>query len=154
MEQRLSFITLGVADLDRARSFYERLGWTAARAGQGLGIVFFQLGGLVLALYPRHELAKDADAPENPAGGWKGWFNIGAPAGGFSGVTLAYNARSREDAVTVMAEALAAGASLTKPLQEVFWGGYSGYFADPDGHLWEVVHNPHAKLEADGSIRI
>ena len=97
MEQRLSFITLGVADLDRARSFYERLGWTAARAGQGLGIVFFQLGGLVLALYPRHELAKDADAPENPAGG-------------FSGVTLAYNARSREDAVTVMAEALAAGA--------------------------------------------
>lgn len=141
MDQRLSFITLGVADLDRSRSFYERLGWRPSRAGEGLGIVFFQLGGLVLALYPRNELAKDADVPDSPPGG-------------FSGVTLAYNTRTRDEADAVMAQALTAGASLKKPLQAVFWGGYSGYFADPDGHLWEVVHNPHANLAADGSIRL
>jgi uncharacterized protein len=141
MEQRLSFVTLGVADLARSRAFYERLGWKPARAGEGLGIVFFQLGGMVLALFPRDELAKDANVADSPSGG-------------FSGVTLAYNARSREDADAAMAEALAAGAALTKPLEEVFWGGYSGYFADPDGHLWEVVHNPHATIAADGSLRL
>jgi catechol 2,3-dioxygenase-like lactoylglutathione lyase family enzyme len=141
MEQRLSFVTLGVADLERSSAFYQRLGWTPARAGQGLGIVFFQLGGIVLGLFPRHELAKDAGVADTPAGG-------------FSGMTLAHNTRSREEADAVMAQALAAGAVLTKPLQTVFWGGYTGYFADPDGHLWEVCHNPQAQLAEDGSLRI
>jgi catechol 2,3-dioxygenase-like lactoylglutathione lyase family enzyme len=139
MEQRISFITLGVADLARAKAFYEALGWKASKSGEGLGIVFFQAGGQVFALFPREELAKDAGV-EN------------TPAGGFSGVTLAHNVRSKEAADAVMAEALAAGASPVKPLHDVFWGGYSGYFADPDGHLWEVCYNPYSKFGDDGSV--
>lgn len=141
MEQRISFITLGVADLDRAKGFYERLGWKASRNGEGLGIVFFQAGGMVFALYPRQELADDAQV-EN------------TPAGGFSGITLAHNVRSREAANAVMAEAVSAGARVVKPLHDVFWGGYSGYFADLDGHLWEVCFNPFAKFGQDGSIHL
>jgi catechol 2,3-dioxygenase-like lactoylglutathione lyase family enzyme len=139
MEQRVSIVTLGVADLKRSREFYERLGWRRSMANSE-GIVFFQAGGMALALYPREELAKDA--------------NIAADGHGFSGISLAYNARDRAEVDSVLAKALAAGASLLKPTQDAFWGGYSGYFADPDGFLWEVAWNPFFAIAEDGSIRI
>ena len=139
MEQRVSIITLGVADLKRSREFYERLGWRQSPAGSD-GIVFFQAVGVALALFPRSELAKDANVSDS------------APA--FSGFSLAYNARSREDVDAVLAEAVAAGAMLLKPAQEAFWGGYSGYFSDPDGFLWEVAWNPFFPIASDGSIQL
>jgi uncharacterized protein len=139
MEQRVSIVTLGVADLKRSREFYERLGWRRSMTGAE-GIVFFQAGGMALALFPRHELAQDA--------------NTAADGHGFSGFSLAYNARSREEVDSVLAEALAAGAKLLKPAEEAFWGGYSGYFSDPDGFLWEVAWNPSFPVAEDGSIRI
>ncbi len=104
------------------------------------GIIFFQAGGMALALYPRSELAKDA--------------NIAREGRGFSGITLAYNSRSRDEVNAVLAEAQAAGAKLLKPAQEAFWGGYSGYFADPDDFLWEVAWNPSFSIAEDGSIRL
>ena len=139
MEQRVSLITLGVADLQRSREFYERLGWRRSMANAE-GVVFFQTGGMALALYPRHELAKDA--------------NVSAHGDGFSGISLAYTARTRAEVDAVLHEAEAAGAKLVKPAQEAFWGGYSGYFADPDGFLWEVAWNPSFPIAADGSIQI
>jgi uncharacterized protein len=139
MEQRLSIVTLGVADLVRSREFYERLGWKRSMANSD-GIVFFQSGGIAIALYPREELAKDA--------------NVSVEGHGFGGITLAHNARSREDVDSVLAEAQAAGARVLKPAQDVFWGGYSGYFADPDGFLWEIVWNPFFPLAANGAIQI
>jgi uncharacterized protein len=139
MEQRLSIITLGVSDLARSREFYERLGWRRSMA-KAEGIVFFQAGGMALALYPRQELAKDA--------------NVSADGHGFSGITLAYNARSREQVDAVLAEVQRAGAKILKPAQEAFWGGYSGYFADPDGFLWGVAWNPFFPLAQDGAIQI
>lgn len=139
MEQRVSLITLGVADLERSREFYERMGWRRSMK-QTEGIVFFQTGGMGLALYPRDELAKDA--------------NLSADGAGFCGMTLAYNARSREEVDVVLAQAQAAGAKLLKPAKEAFWGGHSGYFSDPDGFSWEVAWNPSFRIEPDGSIRI
>jgi uncharacterized protein len=139
MEQRVSIVTLGVADLARSREFYERMGWRRAMA-KSEGIVFFQAGGMALALYPRHELAKDA--------------NVEADSEGFSGVTLAYNTRSREEVDAVLAEAEHAGAKILKPAKEAFWGGYSGYFSDLDGFFWEVAWNPFFSIAADGAIRI
>ena len=139
MEQRVSIITLGVANLQRSREFYERLGWQRSML-QAEDIVFFQTGGMALALYPRDELAKDANMPSE--------------VGGFSGMTLAYNGRDREEVDAVLAQAQAAGAKLVKPAQEAFWGGYSGYFSDPDGFLWEVAWNPFFRITEDGSIRI
>jgi uncharacterized protein len=139
MEQRISIITLGVADLVRSREFYERLGWRRSMSNAE-GIVFFQAGGMALALFPRNELAKDA--------------NIPADGQGFSGITVAHNARSRQEVDSVLAEAMIAGAKLLKPAQDVFWGGYSGYFSDPDGFLWEVAWNPHFPISDDGSIQI
>lgn len=139
MEQRVSIITLGVADLKRSREFYERLGWRRSMANNE-DIIFFQAGGIALALYPRHELAKDANA---------------IPGGeGFNGMTLAHNARNHEEVDSVLKEAVAAGAKLIKPAQVAFWGGYSGYFSDPDGFLWEVAWNPFFAIAEDGSIRI
>ena len=139
MEQRVSIITLGVANLQRSREFYERLGWRRSMA-QADGIVFFQAGGMALALFPREELAKDADiAPEGD---------------GFKGISLAYNARNRAEVDSVLEDAEAAGAKLLKPAQEAVWGGYSGYFSDPDGFLWEVAWNPSFRMAEDGSIRI
>ena len=138
MEQRISIVTLGVSDLMRSREFYERLGWR--RSGNSDGIVFFQAGGMALALYPREELAKDANVP--------------AEGQGFGGMTLAYNARSREEVDTVLAEAQRAGARLMKAAADAFWGGYSGYFSDPDGFLWEVAWNPFFPIAEDGSIKI
>jgi len=139
MEQRVSIVTLGVADLTRSREFYERLGWRRSMANAE-GIVFFQTGGMALALYPRHELAKDA--------------NVAADGHGFSGVSLAYNARNREEVDSVLAEAKSVGARILKPAQEAFWGGYSGYFSDPDGFLWEVAWNPSFPISEDGAIQI
>jgi hypothetical protein len=132
-------VTLGVANLERSREFYEQLGWRRSMA-KAEGIVFFQAGGMALALYPRWELAKDA--------------NIVEEGRGFGGITLAYNARSREEVDAVLNEAAAAGAKILKPAQDAFWGGYSGYFSDPDGFPWEIAWNPSFAIAADGSIRL
>ncbi len=139
MEQRLSLITLGVTNLAQSTEFYERLGWRRSMT-KAQGIVFFQLGGIGLALFPRGELAKDA--------------NISAEGQGFSGISLAFNARTRQEVDSVLAQAAAAGAKILKPAVEAFWGGYSGYFADLDGFLWEVAWNPQFPIAVDGSIHI
>jgi hypothetical protein len=136
MEQRVSLITLGVKDLSQSREFYERLGWRRSMA-KTEGIVFFQAGGVALALYPREELAKEA--------------NVSSEGRGFNGMTLAYNTRNREEVDSVMAQAQRAGAKLLKPAQEAFWGGYSGYFSDPDGSCgrWPGIHLSRSpKMEA------
>lgn len=139
MDQRVSLVTLGVAELERAAHFYEEgLGWK--RKGDTEGVVFFQLPGSILALWPRSALAEDAGI---------------APTGsGFSSIALAYNARSRAEVDAVIAEAKAAGGKVLKPAAETFWGGYSGYFADPDGHVWEVAHNPGWTLDSVGRVTI
>ncbi|MEQ1619592.1 MAG: VOC family protein [Terricaulis sp.] len=139
MEPRISIITLGVADLARARVFYESMGFRASSASQG-DIVFFQAGALALALYPRAALAEDATMEEAGAG--------------FRGVTIAHNVRTKEKVGAVLAEAQAAGGRVVKPAQDVFWGGHSGYFADPDGHLWEVAWNPFLPLAEDGALKL
>ncbi len=140
MEQRLTIVTLGVADLDRSRSFYlDRLGWTEVDQPSD-GIVFIQMAAMVLGLFPLANLAADIgiDVPaEGPTSG---------------GITLAYNTSSETETDEVLAEAVAAGAELIKPAEKVFWGGYSGYFADPDGHLWEVAYNPFTLPSPDGSF--
>ena len=138
MEQRLSLVTLGVADLDRARRFYEALGWR--RSNDQAEVVFFQAGGMVLALWSREALAEDAGVP--------------AQGSGFRGIALAYNTRTRDEVDTVLAEAKAAGAEILKPAEDAFWGGYTGYFADPDGHLWEVAWNPDWTITEDGGTRL
>ena len=138
MEQRLSVVTLGVADLDRSQRFYEALGWP--RGNSHAQVVFFQLNGIVLSLYARQNLAEDAKLP--------------AAGQGFSGITLAYNARDRGEVEAVLAEARRAGGEILKEAQDVFWGGYSGYFADPDGHLWEVAWNPEWELTETGDVRL
>ena len=138
MEPRLSIITLGVADIARSRAFYEALGFKASSASQET-VTFFSAGGVVLALYGRHELAADALAADEGRNG-------------FSGVTLAHNCRSEAEVDAVLAEACRVGATLRKPGQKVFWGGYSGYFSDPDGHLWEVAHNPFVPFADDGRL--
>ncbi len=137
MPPRLSLVTLGVADIDRSRHFYEAWGWKASSASQP-EVVFFQANGLALALFGRAALAADAHVEDTPTG--------------FSGVTLAYNCRSRTEADEVFARVIAAGARSLKPPQDVFWGGYSGYFADPDGHLWEVAWNPFFPLDERGNL--
>jgi catechol 2,3-dioxygenase-like lactoylglutathione lyase family enzyme len=139
MEQRLSLVTLGVADLERARRFYEDgLGWR--RGNNHPEVVFYQIGGAVLALWRRDALAQDAHLPD--------------AGSGFGGIALAYNARTREEVDAVLAEAEAAGAKILKPAEDAFWGGYSGYFADPDGHVWEVAWNPEWTIADDGSVRL
>ena len=118
MEQRVSLITLGVSDLNRSREFYERLGWHRSMA-KAEGVVFFQTGGMALALYPRHDLARDA--------------NIAPEGHGFNGISLAYNTRTRAEVDSLLEEAQAAGAKVIQPAQEAFWGGYSGYFLTQTG---------------------
>ena len=138
MEQRISLITLGVSDLARSRRFYESLGWTTqARAEDD--VVFFQAGGMIVALWSRAALAEDSGVQDR---------------GGWGGVTLAHNVRSPEEVDAVVAEAEAAGATIVRPGAETFWGGYSGVFVDPDGHPWEVAHNPHWRISEDGSISL
>jgi uncharacterized protein len=139
MEPRISIVTLGIDDLYRSRSFYERLGWRRCMT-KADGIAFFRAGGMLLALYPRHELAKDANLPDD--------------SHGFSRFTLAYNARTREEVDSVLEEAEAAGAKILKPAEDAFWGGYSGYFSDPDGFAWEVAWNPSFEIAEDGSVQV
>ena len=138
MDQRVSLVTLGVADLDRARRFYEALGWTSPSVPDD-GVVFFQCGGMVLALWGRASLAEDS-AVVDP--------------GGWGGVTLAYNVGSPEEVDAVLAEARGAGATVGREGAPTFWGGYSGVFVDPDGHPWEVAHNPHWTIADDGSVTL
>ena len=138
MEQRVSLITLGVRDLARARAFYEALGWTTG-AAPGDDVVFFQTGGLIVALWGRAELAEDSGVEDG---------------GGWGGITLAHNVRSPAEVDAVLAEAEEAGASISRHGATTFWGGYSGVFLDPDGHPWEVAHNPGWTVAADGSIRL
>jgi uncharacterized protein len=139
VEQRVSLITLGVTDLVRARGFYEALGWKT-NADEDDDVVFFQAGGLVVALWDRRKLAADSGVAENGEG--------------FGGVTLAYIVRGPEQVDAVLKEAKAAGATITRDAGTTFWGGYSGVFVDPDGYPWEVAHNPHWTLHDDGSVSL
>jgi uncharacterized protein len=138
MEQRLSLITLGVADLERARAFYEALGWRSP-TDPANGVAFFPSGGMVVALWSREALAEDSGVVDG---------------GGWGGVTLAHNVRSPSEVDAVLEEAERAGATIVRPAGETFWGGYSGVFVDPDGHPWEVAHNPGWTIAEDGSISI
>lgn len=138
MEQRLSLITLGVTDLDRARSFYEALGWATGAAPDD-DVVFFQAGGMIVALWDRGRLSEDSMVEDR---------------GGWGGVTLAHNVASPSEVDGIIAEAAKAGATIGRAGAETFWGGYSGVFIDPDGHPWEIAHNPGWILEEDGSIRL
>ncbi len=137
MEPRLSLVTLGVADLARARAFYEALGWRGEQPSDD--VVFFQAGGMVVALWGREQLAEDS---------------VVADPGGWGGVTLAHNVRSPEEVDAVLAEAERAGATIHRAGAATSWGGYSGVFHDLDGHPWEVAHNPFWTLREDGSISL
>jgi catechol 2,3-dioxygenase-like lactoylglutathione lyase family enzyme len=144
VEPRLSLVTLGVSDLARSRAFYERLGWRAGGPSNE-NVVFFQAGGMILGLWDRDHLAADAGlAPGTGNGG----------TGKFGGIALAHNVRSKAEVDALMAEAEAAGARILRPAQDVFWGGYTGYFADPDGHPWEVAWNLGFPIAEDGSVRL
>jgi uncharacterized protein len=138
MDQRLSLITLGVSDLSRARRFYESLGWSTGAAPDD-DVVFFQAGGMIVALWDRAKLAEDSCVEDS---------------GGWGGLTLAYNVRSPEEVDAVLAEAEAAGATVPRFGAETFWGGYSGVFVDPEGHPWEVAHNPNWTVHEDGSTTL
>jgi catechol 2,3-dioxygenase-like lactoylglutathione lyase family enzyme len=139
VEQRLSLVTLGVADLPRAVAFYTALGWSPDNDVEAQDVAFFQGPGTIIALWHRDELASDS-AVEDP--------------GGWGGVTLAYNTRSVAEVESVIAEARAAGATIGREPAETFWGGYSGIFIDPDGHPWEVAHNPGWRITDDGQTRL
>lgn len=136
MEQRLSVITLGVADVDRATTFYEALGWSGRRSDD---VTFFQLPGLILAVWGRDQLAEDSCV---------------ADPGGWGGVTMAFNVGSPDEVDATLAEAEAAGATIGRPGAPTFWGGYSGIFLDPDGHPWEVAHNPYWTIDDTGATRL
>ncbi|MBC9207275.1 VOC family protein [Roseomonas aerophila] len=139
MEQRLSLVTLAVADLARATAFYEALGWQRGMR-QAEGVSFFQAGGVIVSLYPRADLAADSGV---------------APAGsGFGGIVLAYNTRDKAEVDSVLAEVSQAGGRVTKPASDAFWGGYTGCFADLDGHLWEVAWNPDFSIAPDGAVTL
>jgi uncharacterized protein len=138
MEQRVSLVTLGVRDLRGARAFYEALGWRTNAAPDD-DVVFFQAGGMIVALWGRAELAEDSGVEDS---------------GGWGGIALAHNVRSPREVDAVLAEAESAGATVTRPGAETFWGGYSGAFTDPEGHAWEVAHNPHWTLAEDGSVSL
>ena len=133
MKPKISLLTLGVRDMARSLAFYrDGLGLPTHNYEEGADVVFFALEGTWLAIHPREKLAEDAQIP--------------AEGHGFSGVTIAHNEQSKEKVDEVYARAVAAGAKVVKKPQDVFWGGYSGYFADPDGHLWEVAFNPFTDL--------
>ena len=138
MEQRISLITLGVRDVRRARTFYEQLGWRGQEVQE---TVFLQAGGSVLVLWGRAALAADCGLPDSDAGG-------------FGGIALAHNVRSRAEVDEIIGQAVDAGATLTKPASETFYGGYAAVFTDPDGHPWEIAHNPGFTLGADGTLTV
>ena len=131
-------MTLGVTDLPRARAFYEALGWRTGAAPDA-DVVFFQAGGMVVALWDHAELAADSGVTDG---------------GGWGGVTFAYNTRSPAEVDAVIEEARAAGATIAREPGETFWGGYSAIFVDPDGHPWEVAHNPRWTINPDGSVSL
>lgn len=137
MEPRISIVTIAVDDLDRAASFYEAMGLARHRIKDG--VAFFQMGGMILALFPRSEAEKDAGVP----------FGDGP-----SRVYLAYNTRSDEEVGIVLERAEKSGGRIVKPAGRAFWGGWYGYFADTDGHLWEVAHNPEFPIDGDGNISL
>lgn len=138
MDQRISLITLGYRDYERARDFYVALGWTARREPDQ-DVVFFQAGGMILALWDRAKLAKDSCVEDG---------------GGWGGMTLAYNVGSPEEVDDVLATAERAGGSVPRPGAKTFWGGYSGIFIDTEGHPWEVAHNPGWTLHPDGTVSL
>jgi predicted lactoylglutathione lyase len=138
VDQRLSLVTLGVGDLARARGFYEALGWSTG-AGPADDVVFFQARGMIVALWDRARLAADSGVTDG---------------GGWGGITFAYNARSPAEVDEVIEQARGAGAAIPREPGETFWGGYSGIFVDPEGHPWEVAHNPHWTVHDDGSISL
>ena len=138
MKQRVNLITLGARDLARARGFYEALGWKTG-AEPGDDVVFFQAGDMVLALWDRAKLAADSCVEDAP---------------GWGGVTLALNFGSREEVDAATEEARAAGATIGREPEETFWGGYTSVMIDPEGHPWEIAHNPHWTVTADGGIRL
>jgi len=140
MNPRINLVTLGVTSMERSRAFYERLGFTASSASNA-SVTFFEGNGIVLGLFGHDALAEDAKVPATPA-----------PQ--FRGVSLAWNADSEASVDAILDHARAVGALILKPAEKVFWGGYSGYFADPDGHLWEVAHNPLFPLDASGRIQL
>jgi len=138
VEQRISLVTLAVADMTRARTFYERLGW---RGQQVEETAFFQVGGIGLVLWGRDELADDAGLEDRGTDG-------------FGGIALAHNVRSRVEVDEVLDQAANAGAEITQAARETFYGGYAGYFTDPDGHVWEIAYNPGFPLDRDGAITL
>jgi uncharacterized protein len=138
MQQRVSLITLGVTDLARSRAFYEALGW-ATGAEPGDDVVFFQAGCMIVALWDRAKLAEDSCVEDG---------------GGWGGITLAYNVASPQEVDAVIDEARKAGATIGREPDQAFWGGYTAVFIDPEGHPWEVAHNPHWALGDDGSISL
>lgn len=141
MEPRISIITLGVKDFDRSLRFYrDGLGFST-KAREGDPIAFFQTSGTRLALYPLDRLAEDISPAVKPA-----------TPGSFGGITLAHNARSKEDVSQILALAEKTGGKIVKPAQDVFWGGHSGYFSDPDGYLWEVAWGPMFTFDAQGAL--
>jgi len=136
MEPRVSLVTLGVADLERSRTFYEALGWRTDSKPED-GVVFFQSGGMVFALWTRDELAKDCEGVDN---------------GGWGGMALAYNVESPAAVDAFLARARDAGATIAREGSETFWGGYNGIFIDPDGHPWEIAHNPFWTVTEQGDV--
>ncbi|HUG42859.1 MAG TPA: VOC family protein [Acidobacteriota bacterium] len=139
MEPRVSIVTLGVEDVAKSKGFYERLGFEASPA-RDEAVVFFRTAGTVIALYSRASLAEDA--------------GVDGAGAGFRGIALAYNVRNKEEVAALLTEAEAAGGRIVKSAQDAFWGGRSGYFADPDGHLWEVARNPHFPLNQREEIEL
>jgi catechol 2,3-dioxygenase-like lactoylglutathione lyase family enzyme len=138
MEQRVSLITLGVTDLSVSAAFYEALGWTRVESQDG--VVAFDLISQTLGLYPKQSLADELGIEVSEIGG-------------FSGMSLGHNVREKDDVAPILARVEAAGGKVLKPAQDVFWGGHHGYFSDPDGHVWEVAHNPFSPLAESGAFR-
>ncbi len=138
MHSRINLITLGVSDLERSKQFYLKLGFEYSSDSHEGSVAFFKTGGAVLSLFSKEELAKDAMVP--------------VEGSGFQGITLAQNVSKKEDVDAFLKEAEAAGAVITKPAQDVFWGGYNGYFKDPDGYLWEVAWNPFFPFDKNGQL--
>lgn len=139
MEQRFSLVTLATRDLARSTAFYEGLGWSRS-VKEAPGIAFFQCGGAALALYPREEFFRDLGIEDD-----------GSDVGG---ITVAYNARSRDEVDAVLGRVAALGGEIIKPGHEVFWGGYTSYFRDPDGHVWEVAWNPGFPVDETGAVHL
>jgi catechol 2,3-dioxygenase-like lactoylglutathione lyase family enzyme len=140
MQQKLHLVTLGVSDFDRAMRFYrDGLGWVPSSASQD-DVAFFPMGGVVFGLYPRAKLAEDA--------------TVSTEGSGFRGITLSYNTRSQEEVDAILQAVEGIGGKVVKPGGEVFWGGYNGYFADPEGHLWEVAWNPYFEFDETGNLNL